>query len=457
MYLYFVIIFFIYLISKPLYLYTGITAVKMLPGVLCILGILRFAFFEKGKMHLGRVVNKIDIAFYGIMLILYFISMVRLLMVETLISMVNEFTQIFGMFFLVYAFINYAFRGETDFNKIANKVIVALISAPAFLIIINVLLYFIGFHDPPSIDADIGAEEEGGLTVMLSMLGFNVRRSSLVFMIHTNNAAVMVGSIALTLFLGLRSLDLSRWQRLYFAVALGASLIALLLFDSRGAMGSAFLVAIGALFLNLIRSFRIFHLSLWVLPVLPFFLMAILAMVGESEIGQSISRKDGDNNIASGNGRSYIWEHCINEVLDPKIAHFMGYGQVGHIASGLDKKWAWKFPGWVTHSFFFQSFLDLGYLGILSIILALQICAKSAIFLYKRGIKTVWLFVPFPTYYLLSGMFECTFGVYNHAYTSIALTFMLFPILIKNAYLNHQIMQYSENAKLTQKELYHRK
>lgn len=434
-YLYYVLIFLGYIMALPTSRLTGLDLLKSLPVLLCLLGIMKFSLFQKGRIFIGQVSTKIKLSVYSIFVFIYFASILRRPgITKSVIGMVNASGQVILIAFLTFVFINYCLKRGKEFIPEISKISFAIISAPAIFIILNIGTYLLGIEIPLDLD---DPEAVGKPSVIAGLLGLNLIRNTLLFVAHPNNVATAVGSILVCSFFAWKYLTLPKWQSIFLLVSILAGMTFMLMLDSRGSIASLLAVSTLVIFLERARMLSLIKRLIIFLPLLPFFILSLLALVSSTDLGKNMAREENDDDLNTGNGRAIIWEHCINAILDPEVDHILGYGQAGHVTSGVERYWAWKFPNYVAHNFFFQSFFDIGYIGIIFFVWLLYISASSAIYLYNKGIKAAIIFIAFSLYYPLSGMFESIFGIYNHPYTTIVITYTLCPILFKSAYLIH--------------------
>ncbi|MEM6805504.1 MAG: hypothetical protein AAF696_29175, partial [Bacteroidota bacterium] len=136
--------------------------------------------------------------------------------------------------------------------------------------------------------------------------------------------------------------------------------------------------------------------------------------------------------FATANNRGVIWKYCIEELQDFKAEHIFGYGQAGHLQSGISKRWSRDLDGWesYTHNFLFQIILDMGYLGLILILAFIYVSSQYCLKLYRAGYSYFIVFLGVPIVYLLSGIMEAPFGVANYLFTNTFFVFFLIPVLL---------------------------
>jgi hypothetical protein len=144
--------------------------------------------------------------------------------------------------------------------------------------------------------------------------------------------------------------------------------------------------------------------------------------------------------LATGNYRSYIWVHCYNDVLHPRPAHVLGFGEHGQMASGVSSKYAYIFVEapipelTVTHNAFLQCFFDVGYLGSAAFLLVLFFTIDRAIKMYTGGQKIGLVYLGFFVYFVISGTTESNFGYYNRTYFLVFMIITMSLMVVYNEF-----------------------
>jgi len=230
-------------------------------------------------------------------------------------------------------------------------------------------------------------------------------------------------------------MDLKKRERIVLLFMLAICVFSFLLIDSRGALGATILGIAGIIGLQKIRALWIVPRATIFIPLLSLVVISLLQVFAETDIAKQISR-DPDE-LASGNNRGVIWKYCMEELQDFKVDHITGYGQLGHIKSGVANKWSRSMKGWktYTHNFLFQTVLDVGYLGLIAILALIFIGAKYSLTIYNKGHPYMMVFLGVPILYMLSGITEAPFGVSNFLYTSLFFVLFLMPILMYDMFL----------------------
>lgn len=300
------------------------------------------------------------------------------------------------------------------------------------LLIINLLLYFIGFSDK---GVEIGS------SVILSYFGLIVDRVKF-FLANGINA---YGAVAGALFnLSLIGISYSKkYKKLFFTGSL-VSIISLLLTDSRGPLIYSILIFILVTFvLNKSTKPKL----LWLIPFIgfigPILMLSFLSLISDSQLGDLLSR--GSEDLTTGNSRLVIWTIAFSEflVFKPEY-HIFGYGEYGHYAAGLSQLYGSLVFGDVDnsnlihpHNTFLSIALDYGYFGLL-IFLILQLYVISIV-------KKCWNYYKLMSkiilanllYFNFVGIGETMFGFY---YQNVIYLFFIINIFAF-------IMQFNYNLK----------
>ncbi|MEK6477321.1 O-antigen ligase family protein [Catalinimonas sp. 4WD22] len=425
--IYFVVVLLVFLSSKPLSVFLGISFIKALPYVLLIIGIIQHGFFNRGYFYIGRLVNHRSFLIYGIFLCILLLSFLR--------DSNNEMSQIgtyttplmYLLFVLyVYLFIVYYRKRTQDFQSFVKQIIFLIILATSLFISIDIMLYLLG----------VTSGGEGGETfsVVGSVLGLAIERINFVLGGHHNNFSLLIGDvIVLTLQALLLGLYAGSGKRILLVVVIVTG-YALILADVRGVVLS---IIISLAFVFLFKKLRVLQLlpSITFLPFLISIGFPLIQILLHSNANSLAAFTRSGEDIFTLNGRTYIWEGCLVALRSFDFHDLVGYGQVGHITSDAYLEWAWIFPGKVTHNMYFQYILDAGYLGLLSLLGIIFITAKHALDLYRAGIKSSLVFLTFLIYFSFSGIFESAIGVYNHPHTTFFLLISAVVILLKNEYV----------------------
>mgnify|MGYP005640274229 CR=1 FL=1 len=161
------------------------------------------------------------------------------------------------------------------------------------LLIINLLLYFIGFSDK---GVEIGS------SVILSYFGLIVDRVKFFLANGINAYGAVVGALFNLSLIGISYSK--KYKKLFFTGSL-VSIISLLLTDSRGPLIYSILIFILVTFvLNKSTKPKL----LWLIPFIgfigPILMLSFLSLISDSQLGDLLSR--GSEDLTTGNSRLVI-------------------------------------------------------------------------------------------------------------------------------------------------------
>jgi len=435
------------MVYRPVYTLYPNELIKLIPFVLTAIGIAQLGFFQKGKLYIGYVRNRGFFVAYTFFLLLLLASYTR--SYNSSFSELGTYTlplQFLLLIVYTYLFFHHLSATESSVNNLARRSIMLLLVPSAAFVFIDITLYLNGIH----VGVKASAESEAP-SVMARMLGLDLRRAHFSLGGNHNNFALFMGGILLLAlsFLVLYAQDQKHKLFNYFAIAVVG--FALLVADVRGVF-LGLVLSLGAWYA--IKQFRwrtlpytFIFIPLALLLAFPFF-QEIMKLLGSSFI-TDLSRGGDASDVFTFNNRTYIWAGCLNFLADFEPAHLVGYGQAGHLTSGAYIEWAWFFPKTVTHNLYLQYILDVGYVGFISLLAVLCISIREGILLLRKGIAVGVLPLIYTVYFVISGTFEPSIGIYNHPNTMFFLLNLLFVGLIRNYYLKHE-----ENArKIPEKRL----
>jgi len=430
------IVFFLLLSLKPLF--PGNIFLQLTPFLVLVIGVIRFMFFRKGRIYMPIIRNNFSIYTYLIFIALFIISIVRTNTYDkSMVEIAGDILTVILLNILVYTAVSYQFRIESSFNKNFNKITYDIFIPPAIAIFAILIFYIYGYIFLNN------AQYSRGSSVLLNAIGVSFERIDIPFGqgIHPNTYNTNAGIIFTVSLVSLLIVDLRRKLKLILLASLISCFFFILLADSRtvffNSVGSVLIIYL-LLKLNKLQSLKALVI---IIPFLSQIFIFFLLSVSDAEILETISR--GDNDLESGNSRAIIWTYCNVEVMDPKPKHFVGYGESGHSGAGVSKKYAFIFgdrydnDNIITHNSMYQTFFDIGYVGIIIYLIVLYNLIADAIFLYKKGYKIVIIFAACFVYYNLSGITGSYFGYYNKMYFNLFMIFTLTLFLFKNEYLKH--------------------
>lgn len=246
----------------------------------------------------------------------------------------------------------------------------ALCWAPVVFVAANVVLHVLGVVPSGELGADSGQPA--------TMLGlFGVASDRVVF--PMSGGLNGVGPTAAAALVICATLVLRRTQVKLAIVGGMLSLYVILAIDSRGAL------LFGALALALVTiAPRARKRGLgWVaimLPVLPVVLVLALTGLAETDAGARLDR-GATEGLSTGTGRTVVWGQVASVLTKPRVEHLVGYGQNGQVTSGASLGYAYLFRyepeplARSAHSVVLQTVLDVGWLGLLCLI----VLAKSVL------------------------------------------------------------------------------
>lgn len=243
-----------------------------------------------------------------------------------------------------------------------GRYIRALCWSPVVYVSTNVVLHFGGVA---ATGATYRTQDQELAASTLQLLG--VSASRVLFPLAPGvNAFGPICAIALAIC---ATLWLRREQRKLATLGALVSIYAILAIDSRGAL------MFGVLSIALVTLIpRARHRGLgWVaiaLPLLPILLVTTLGALSSSTTAGLSRTGPGAESIATGSGRTIVWQEAAKVLSKPSIDSLLGYGQNGQVTSGASLWYAYLFVGQVeplkanAHNMVLQTGLDLGWIGI---------------------------------------------------------------------------------------------
>lgn len=415
-------------LCRPLAENTGIDAIRFIPLITFIAGTFRYIYVRRGVLGFSIPKEKKGILLYFVIVLLYGISIFRVSGGGvTTTAVVNYIVQFVLIFTLFYFFTNFLYVKKGNIKEISQDLIKGVLIALNIFLLINFVIYLFGLGALAT-----GAFEVDEYSTLAGIFGIPLKRDGFFLTGHPNSFGGFLAMMSVLNYLAFFYLKLSRIEKLSMMLMLGICAFAFLLVDSRGAVGAAGLTILAIEILRRIRSLWILPKASIFIPILSLFAIGMLQVFAETDIAKSISR-DPDE-MATGNNRGVIWKYCVEELQEFELEHVWGYGQLGHIQSGVSKKWSRAMKGWntYTHNFLFQVIFDIGYLGLFCLLYFVFIGANYSYKMYKKGEKYMVLFLGIPILYMLSGITEAPFGISNYLYTNLFFVLFLIPILIED-------------------------
>jgi hypothetical protein len=422
---------------------------KAVPLAMLFLGIARFAMLEKGKIHVGRVLEKRMYYFIVSFLVVAVISMARThLPTSTTIGVINSALRTSLLCFFIYSALSHEFRKGDGLTETIGRVTMPILIVPSLLLLACLLSLLLGMTFPGAAPSVPALEEP----VLLGYLGYTGSKTGfpLAGGGHANNVGIYAGSIFAMNVGAYLYLNLKSRNKMIVLINIFICFAALLFADSRATFLNS-LITVGAVyFLYKTRKLNVLKLVVVIVPLLPFLMLTGLSMLAEVEAVKDFSR--GENDFATGNSRKMIWQVCMDEFSDPDVIHFFGYGEYGAYGSGASKLWehhfgiavkeGFEYTVSVTHNAFFQSLFDTGFFGSFIFLSVLYVAMSVALDMNKHGIPEVIVFINFILYYILSGVTESAFGNYNETYFALLLTMLISLFVFKNEYLKERERQF---------------
>ena len=391
----------------------------LLPTALLAYSVGKYAFVGKGEIYIGRHWNKRNVALFAGYFAFFIITLLRLNtggesqddgMLGTVNTVVKEF--LFVLFCYLY-FSKELKKGE-DIGQNIVRVFTMFVLAIAVDCLFWMSIYVFAHGSG-------GSLEEIEYNFILGLAGIQFEKKLIpIVAAHPNTMGMYCGAtvaMLLVFFLCVDKSKVDRFSLRLLQAALVAGGVFIFIVDSRGTLVNSIVLAPGIVY----AAFRLRRTS-WVkyvillVPVFPFIVLNLLSFLSDIGLADQLAREN--ENLATANNRSIIWDACVGELRDLKPQHFFGYGANGQVAAGIDVYYNFLFPvnGMIVHNVFFQTVLDMGYVGACLYLLMLFIAMKNAQGLATMGYRIGLCFLAFFMCYLAAGNTESTHGVYNHTY-----------------------------------------
>lgn len=436
---------------------SDIVLLKVLPSLLLIGIILRYAFFRKGYIYPGYRLSSQKLWPLVSYLFIYVLALLRTSdPASNLLSILNDTSIMLLLCLAVYIVFSYESKVYLDSSNWYRRVAWVLIGAPSLVIIFHLAYYMMAQILPIGIDADFG---EKGDALVLSQFGIHIPKKVLPFSgVHPNTVGIYAGGVWVMTVLATVELPLRFIERLMLFINAFVIGIFILIVDSRATMFNA-LVSSGLVWLLIrINGLRFLRWSVVLLPFLPFTLLWLLPLVGQIDGIENVSRSEKD--WSTGNGRNYIWEASIETLEDGKPLHLFGYGDFGHYKSGASLRYAYIFgnkrgaDAMVVHNAFLQAIFDVGYIGTLIWLIFLYTNLDRGLRLFNKGVALGGVITGFMFYYLLSGITESAFGQYNRAYHLLFLAISTALLILEKVASNPHQEPHKQKADLYYKSVH---
>ena len=312
------------------------------------------------------------------------------------------------------------------------------------MVVFALICFFLGIEIP---NHEPIPEEDLTPSMLASLLGLDFGRTGFVLGGHPNGFGVFLGCMALFSIALLMGEELRKKQKWLVIAILSACIFAVLVIDSRGTLGNIVFT------LGIILAYKKFRLR-WLLPfvflgipIIAFSISTVLKAFAQTELASGLSRSGEEDELATGNSRSFIWNECLKEMSEFKEAQIFGYGQQGHLPSGVAKAYGVYLGRLVyTHSFYFQLFFDAGYAGLFLMFGMLFLCLRNGIVLEKVNITSGAIFIVFAICFPFAGIFEAPYGEYNSLCTALCDIIFCFSVFSYNLYLRYKVEEYNSLA-----------
>lgn len=428
-------------------------ALKFLPNVILLIGVLRYMAKGHGKIYFPKIVTGKNLFYWLIFLLLFIGSLLRTAYTTaTPIGMFNDSFSVIMLNLLAFLWVGVEVRKGQDFEQVFNRTVFRLLIIIGVVVTMYCFLYFFGYKDPRT-----PLQRGGELNVLLKLVGIKLMKKMIPYTasMHPNTISVWAGAtfIMTTIYWYVVKTSLKRKIWLY-AIMFFAGIF-MMIADSRGTalmvVAGMGLVAI-TYFSKATGFLRVFVLAV---PFLPFMFMLGLQAMSSASFLSTFSRTGDAENVTTMSGRTHIWAECIKEIEKFKLQHMIGWGEHGQSTAGVSKNYTQWFGedeyeyGYdliVTHNFFFQVFFDTGYLGVLFFMLSSLAVMNGAIYLYNRGYKAALVFVGLSLYYVLSGALESNFGNHNRGYNEVMMMSFVIMLSFKNEFERLQLIYERENT-----------
>ncbi len=407
------------------------TLIKVYPVLLLGSVTYYFAGRQKGTIGLGTARLDSGMLWFGVLMGLLILTLVRSnLPGGTMVGVINTTAATVLLLAVVYAFAERQFqlRAEAGFGHNFRLVSMLLLSVPLVLIMYN-LITFIVFsgNAPPMVEGfeathAVFLKGLTGITVMKRVVPFSWDQP--------NSLGGFAGAGLLMCLTALTFAGSSRIRKYLYVTALSA-LVLLLLIDSRANFFNLAVAGVVILFCVRGKQLKLAYALVLTLPVLPTLFLLFTQFAAQVDFLKQFSRSE--NDLATGNSRKEIWENCQAVLNDFQFDHLWGYGQYGHLASGVADRYAHVTGGWdnnvVAHNVYYQTVFDMGYLGVAALMAVLLTALRAAGQLWRAGHREALLFVAFIAYFVVSGTTESVFNFYNKYYTLLTLIYLFWIVL----------------------------
>lgn len=270
-----------------------------------------------------------------------------------------------------------------------------------------------------------------GQSMILATYGVYINRVNFIFANGINSFAVVMGAV---FTYTLSHMLIYRQFNFKLIVSNVIILISLLLTDSRSSIFYPLLIALLGFLLYYTKRYSIIKWTTFLFFLAPFLLAYLLPYIAELPFLQQYSRSSTD--LVTLNGRLFIWFFALDEFIQFKLQHLIGYGFMGHESSGASLKWAFLFPSYKNpevvhpHNSIISLLFDVGYIGILLLLIVFRKISKILIALWHRNQQHCMILFAFLVYIILISVTESFICLYylNAINLFFALVVYLFAI-----------------------------
>lgn len=257
-------------------------------------------------------------------------------------------------------------------NKTTLYILKYMLFYPLLLYVITNYLYYIGVFQ-----SHLFLIENIGEAILLkNIFGLNMNRAVFPLMGGIVNFAFLVGII----FIYFLYQFFNKHFTLINLFGIGLTSYILLINDSRVVIFTAFFVIVFQKYL--FRRYVPVGITFLVLagPILFVGVLQLFVFLGLDEL---IGRSSTD--VVTGNSRLFIWVICLNEIIDFKLSHILGFGEFGAFKLGLSQEWASLFNKFDSSEFIsphnnaITLFFDSGYIGLIVFTYNIYLCFRENI------------------------------------------------------------------------------
>jgi len=345
-----------------------------------------------------------------LILFLFFSLILAFAFVRTILSDIFPTSTILGNFFIWVLIAIFGFTLFTAAPDEQTRIIYrrGIFIAISLYFIFNLTLYSLGFQSPEVLYVN------STKAVLLNSVGINLNRALFPTAGGINSFGTTAGIGLVACFVILTMPGSKRVDQI-ISVFGGLSSFAIIIYtDSRGTLAYTSLL----IFLILILPKMIYGLLRWlpvIAPLLPLTLLSVLRLLPETVVS-TLSRSGSD--LTNMSNRLVIWNIVLDELINFKWIHLIGFGYRGQVLSGLSRSYSFLFTSYTSseiasaHNSLLQSVLEVGYLGsFLFIALLFLLMGKLAQTTQRnRNDYTPKAMLFVLAYLILSGITEAVFS-----------------------------------------------